>query len=338
MRTVLVIVLLVGSASDLAFGALRYDTSFKAASSFWIRIESDEGGTWQEKYRYNYTTGANGLKAWEWTPAGGSLGQVFGHHPSSGSIDWTGAPAGVQDVWDECRSTGFGANNTDLDDWLSSGGDWDDFNPGGGGANGFPIISINTPSDGSDFALDALITFGGTATDPEDGDISTDIEWTSSRDGFLGQFASGTMLSPLSEGTHLITAQVADSAGGVSSDSITIEVSDDGDGGSQDNDYDNVEIAPPACYTTFKTEFDEAAEATFIGEIDDATKGDEFQTAELSFHLLGVDYDIPFGLVPDDSEPIGAFMADFASILRGGLQLWFTYILAKSVFSSLRRW
>ncbi|MCH7758564.1 MAG: hypothetical protein IIA19_08875, partial [Thaumarchaeota archaeon] len=42
-----------------------------------------------------------------------------------------------------------------------------------------PTVEIILPIDGTTFASDAIIQFNGTATDPEDGDISGDLDWTS---------------------------------------------------------------------------------------------------------------------------------------------------------------
>lgn len=83
-----------------------------------------------------------------------------------------------------------------------------------------PEIKINAPANGDVFTTDDLINFIGTATDPEDGDISNLIEWKSSRDSFLAQ--SGNFNIKLTEGIHTITASIEDSEGGT--DSVTISL------------------------------------------------------------------------------------------------------------------
>jgi hypothetical protein len=66
------------------------------------------------------------------------------------------------------------------------------------------------------------ITFTGSATDAEDGDISASISWSSDLDGGLGSGAS--VAATLSVGTHTITATATDSGSLSGSDSITVTV------------------------------------------------------------------------------------------------------------------
>jgi hypothetical protein len=61
------------------------------------------------------------------------------------------------------------------------------------------------------------------ATDPEEGDLSALIAWSSDRDGALGQGADLTV-GVLSLGAHVITAKVADASGGMASASVSITV------------------------------------------------------------------------------------------------------------------
>jgi hypothetical protein len=56
------------------------------------------------------------------------------------------------------------------------------------------------------------VTFSGSASDTQDGDLSASISWSSSLDGNLGSGAS-LSLSTLTVGTHTITASVSDSGG-----------------------------------------------------------------------------------------------------------------------------
>jgi len=53
-----------------------------------------------------------------------------------------------------------------------------------------PIVAITAPPNQAVFPLGAAIAFTGVATDVEDGDLSTGLQWTSSLDGGLGA-ASG---------------------------------------------------------------------------------------------------------------------------------------------------
>ncbi|MGW8282322.1 MAG: hypothetical protein ACWGON_03375, partial [Gemmatimonadota bacterium] len=77
---------------------------------------------------------------------------------------------------------------------------------------------------GSTFFVGEPITFSGTATDVEDGDLSASLVWTSNRDGQIGTGASFTT-SSLSLGTHTVTASVFDLGGLQGSDAVTLTVS-----------------------------------------------------------------------------------------------------------------
>ncbi len=86
-----------------------------------------------------------------------------------------------------------------------------------------PVVQITAPADSAVFDPGQAITFTGTATDAEDGDLSASIVWSSSADGALGTGPSLT-LSSLSAGAHTISAEVVDSDNGVGADSIQITV------------------------------------------------------------------------------------------------------------------
>ncbi|MCP4994321.1 MAG: calcium-binding protein [Gammaproteobacteria bacterium] len=106
--------------------------------------------------------------------------------------------------------------------------------------NDMPTVSITTPADGLEFLVGETITFTGTATDPEDGDQSEGIQWSSDIDGALGTGASIDVV--LSEGPHVVTADVTDSGGLSGSGSINLTVGSpvaldtDGDGLTDDEE------------------------------------------------------------------------------------------------------
>ena len=86
-----------------------------------------------------------------------------------------------------------------------------------------PTVTITSPEDGAIFASGAEIDFVGTATDPEDMDITDDLVWTlSSSNVQIG--TGGSFSTDLSDGVHTIIASVTDSGGESGSDSITITV------------------------------------------------------------------------------------------------------------------
>ena len=74
---------------------------------------------------------------------------------------------------------------------------------------GVPQVAISAPVDGTTSVSGDAVTFTGTANDPEDGDISAGLSWTSSLDGAIGSGAS-FQTSTLSLGTHTITASASD--------------------------------------------------------------------------------------------------------------------------------
>jgi hypothetical protein len=93
---------------------------------------------------------------------------------------------------------------------------------GGGGANTAPSVSITSPADGASFPSGTSISFSGSASDPEDGDLTGSLVWTSSLVGQIG--TGGSFSAVLSDGTHTITASATDSGGLNSSASITVVV------------------------------------------------------------------------------------------------------------------
>jgi uncharacterized protein YjiK len=93
--------------------------------------------------------------------------------------------------------------------------------------NALPTVTITAPSTGTTSTEGDLITFTGTATDAEDGDLTASLAWTSSLDGSIGSGGSFST-SALSAGTHTITASVTDGGGSEGSDAITVTVNVEG--------------------------------------------------------------------------------------------------------------
>ena len=90
-----------------------------------------------------------------------------------------------------------------------------------------PTLSITSPANGANFSTAEVISFAGTASDSEDGDLSGSMSWTSSKDGQIG--AGGSFSTSLSSGSHTISVTVTDSGGNVDSDNITITVGSPGE-------------------------------------------------------------------------------------------------------------
>lgn len=85
-----------------------------------------------------------------------------------------------------------------------------------------PTITIVSPGNNSSFSAGASIAFAGTATDPEDGNIASSLQWTSNRDGAIGTGASFNRT--LSNGSHIITTSLTDSGGNARSATISVNV------------------------------------------------------------------------------------------------------------------
>jgi arylsulfatase A len=111
-------------------------------------------------------------------------------------------------------------------------------------ANQLPVVSITMPADGVTLAQGAPVEFSADASDAEDGSLDDVIAWSSNIDGALG--TGGTItVSTLSTGSHVISAQVTDSASATRKDSITISVS------AQANSPPSVDIESPSDSSSF---------------------------------------------------------------------------------------
>ena len=78
-------------------------------------------------------------------------------------------------------------------------------------SNTAPVVSITAPADGTSVVEGTPVTFTGTASDTQDGNLTAALTWTSNRDGALG--TGGSLSRTLTVGTHTITAAVTDSGG-----------------------------------------------------------------------------------------------------------------------------
>jgi hypothetical protein len=121
-----------------------------------------------------------------------------------------------------------------------------------------PTLLITSPADYSDYDETESITLIATASDNQDGDISSNITWTSGLDGDLGTGASLTQT--LTPGTHTITSVIIDSNGFSDEAMLTLTV-----------DY-----TPPTISITGPTEdseFDYEEEITLTASASDAQDG-----------------------------------------------------------------
>jgi extracellular elastinolytic metalloproteinase len=96
--------------------------------------------------------------------------------------------------------------------------------------NTAPTVSISSPENGSTYTEGDAVSFSGSASDTQDGNLSSSLAWTSSLNGNIGTGPSFS-LDTLNVGTHLITAAVTDSGGLTGSASVSITVNSAGGGG-----------------------------------------------------------------------------------------------------------
>lgn len=91
-----------------------------------------------------------------------------------------------------------------------------------------PVVSILGPASGAEFACPATVNFAGSASDPEDGNLSGQVAWSEGGTSFgTGATASKTY-SCTEAGFHTVTARVTDSGGLSASASVTFSVYDAG--------------------------------------------------------------------------------------------------------------
>jgi hypothetical protein len=88
--------------------------------------------------------------------------------------------------------------------------------------NSAPTVSIGSPSNNSSYGYGASVSFAGSATDTQDGNLTSSVKWTSSIDGQIG--TGGSFSRTLSSGTHTITASVTDSGGQFAFSQVTVTV------------------------------------------------------------------------------------------------------------------
>ena len=137
-----------------------------------------------------------------------------------------------------------------------------------------PSVTITSPANGASFASGESISFAGSVSDTEDGDLTAGLIWTSDLDGQIG--TGGSFSAVLSDGTHAITAEVTDSGGNTGSDSITITVN-----GGSGGDF----ILEVYAYKVRGRLF---ADLTWIGSTEDYI--DIFRDAELRDTILDLGY------------------------------------------------
>ena len=93
---------------------------------------------------------------------------------------------------------------------------------GSNNKNKVPTVTILAPANGENFPTDASVDFSGTASDKEEGDLTSSIKWTVNGTA-AGTGGSGST-EELGDGTYVFAASVTDSGGKTGSASVTITV------------------------------------------------------------------------------------------------------------------
>jgi len=83
-----------------------------------------------------------------------------------------------------------------------------------------PSVTITAPTSGTTVTAGSSVAFSGSASDTQDGVLTSRLSWRSSIDGSIG--SGGTFNRALTPGTHTITASVTDSGGLTTQRSITV--------------------------------------------------------------------------------------------------------------------
>ncbi|HEX7123543.1 MAG TPA: OmpA family protein [Gemmatimonadaceae bacterium] len=84
--------------------------------------------------------------------------------------------------------------------------------------NQAPVATISAPPNGASFA--GATTFTGSCQDPEQGDVSSNARWESSRDGQIGTGSSFSRT--LTPGAHTITLTCTDGQGATSTATVNV--------------------------------------------------------------------------------------------------------------------
>ena len=94
--------------------------------------------------------------------------------------------------------------------------------------NNAPSVSISSPANGASYCEGVSVSFSGSASDSQDGNLTSALQWT---DNGYAIGSGGSFSRALTVGSHTIVAYVTDSGGLQGSRSITVTVSGTSSGG-----------------------------------------------------------------------------------------------------------
>ena len=170
--------------------------------------------------------------------------------------------------------------------------------------NTAPDVSVTAPADGTSVVEGTALTFVGTATDSQDGDLGLGLNWNSNIDG---DFATGgTVTATLSIGVHTIIASVTDSGGLPGSQQITVTVTE------STNTPPGVAITDPADGTSVV----EGTLLSFAGTANDAEDGDLGATLAWESNIDG---SLGVGATAEATLSLGVHTITATSTDGGGL-------------------
>ena len=130
--------------------------------------------------------------------------------------------------------------------------------------NTAPAVTIASPANGLSVPTGTAISFSGSASDTQQGNLTSQLVWQSSRDGQIG--TGGSFTRVLSTGTHTITATVTDGGGMTSAASRSVTVTS---GTTTTNTAPSVTISSPANGMTGTA----GVPITFVGSASDTQQG-----------------------------------------------------------------
>lgn len=139
-----------------------------------------------------------------------------------------------------------------------------------------PTLAILAPSSGSTGLQGDPVTFEAISDDAENGNIAASIQWSSSRDGALGNGSPLTTAS-LTTGNHIITASVTDSDGNTVSKTVSLQIFP------ATNTVPTVSLIAPAENAVFT----QGAAITFQASASDVEDGNLSSTIAWSSNLNG---------------------------------------------------
>lgn len=142
--------------------------------------------------------------------------------------------------------------------------------------NSAPTVYVNAPTNGATVSQGGTVSFQGSATDQQDGDMTPQLVWISNLQGQLGMGGSFTR-NDLVPGTHVITAQAVDSGNLVTNVTVTVNVLPAG------GSAPTVSIVSPSAGSAFAT----GSAVTFTGAAQDAQDGNLGANISWNSSLMG---------------------------------------------------